>query len=201
MGSVKDLEIIVKPTKTKIGTGRFHFSDRYSVFDWGEMPDHIPHKGAAIAILGAYFFERLEEKGILTHYNGLVEGGKPKKLSDIKKPSNIMDVKLLRVIKPEVKDGGYDYSSYERERNGFLIPLEVIYRNFLPEGSSVFRRLKAGEVKLEDLGLKSMPLPGQRLEKPILDVSTKLERTDRYLSWNEAGSISGLSNREMLNLK
>jgi len=54
MGSVKDLEIVKKPTKDEMGVGRFHFSDRYSVFDWGEMPDHIPSKGAALCLMGAY---------------------------------------------------------------------------------------------------------------------------------------------------
>jgi len=33
MGSVKDLEVLKKPTKARMGVGRFHFSDRYSVFD------------------------------------------------------------------------------------------------------------------------------------------------------------------------
>jgi phosphoribosylaminoimidazole-succinocarboxamide synthase len=64
MGSVKDLEVLKEPGKNDARIGRFRFSDRYSVFDWGEMPDNIPGKGAAIAILGAYFFERLEEEGI-----------------------------------------------------------------------------------------------------------------------------------------
>ncbi|GAG55731.1 unnamed protein product, partial [marine sediment metagenome] len=40
-GSVKDLEILSRPEDNKMGIGRFHFSDRYSVFDWGEMPDHL----------------------------------------------------------------------------------------------------------------------------------------------------------------
>ena len=26
----------------------FAYSNRYSVFDWGEMPDHIPHKGECL---------------------------------------------------------------------------------------------------------------------------------------------------------
>ena len=56
-----------------MGIGRFHFSDRYSVFDWGEMPDHIEGKGAALCLMGAYCFEHLEEKGVKTHYRGLVE--------------------------------------------------------------------------------------------------------------------------------
>ena len=81
MGSVKDLEILKQATPDEFGRGRFIFSDRYSVFDWGEMPDHIDHKGAAIALLGAYFFERLEEEGIPTHYEGLVENGAAKRLA------------------------------------------------------------------------------------------------------------------------
>ncbi|MGB8781199.1 MAG: phosphoribosylaminoimidazolesuccinocarboxamide synthase, partial [Candidatus Bathyarchaeia archaeon] len=77
MGTVKDLETIREPTQDSMGTGRFHFSDRYSVFDWGEMPDRIAGKGAALCLMGAYCFERLEEKGIRTHYRGLIaENGK-----------------------------------------------------------------------------------------------------------------------------
>ncbi len=201
MGSVKDLKILKMATPDNPGQARFSFSDRYSVFDWGEMPDHIPYKGAAIALLGAYFFEKLEERDISTHYIGLVAGGKAKKLSDIKKPTGTMETKLLRVIKPEFKSNQYNYSIYRSEKGGFLIPLEVIYRNFLPPGSSVFRRLKDGEIKPYDLGLDRMPVPNQKLDTPILDVSTKLEITDRYLTWAEAQQISGLSDNEIIRLK
>lgn len=40
----------------------FEFTDDYSVFDWGKMPDTIAHKGRALALLGAYFFNRLADK-------------------------------------------------------------------------------------------------------------------------------------------
>ena len=63
MGSVKDLEIVKKPTRDVMGIGKFHFSDRYSVFDWGEMPDHIEGKSEALCMMGAYCFERLEGRG------------------------------------------------------------------------------------------------------------------------------------------
>ncbi|HAG08789.1 MAG TPA: phosphoribosylaminoimidazolesuccinocarboxamide synthase, partial [Desulfotomaculum sp.] len=36
MGSVKDLTVQEMPVENKSGRGRFLFSDRYSVFDWGE---------------------------------------------------------------------------------------------------------------------------------------------------------------------
>ena len=81
MGSVKDLEVIEKAEETKSGIGRFQFSDRYSVFDWGEMPDLITNKGKALCIMGAYFFEKLNEMGMPTHYRGLVENGQVKQLN------------------------------------------------------------------------------------------------------------------------
>jgi phosphoribosylaminoimidazole-succinocarboxamide synthase len=51
------------------------------------------------------------------------------------------------------------------------------------------------------LGLAQMPEPNQKLDKPIYDVSTKLEITDRYMSWSEAQEISGLNDTELASLK
>ena len=201
MGSVKDLHILRTPTEEQPGVGRFLFSDRYSVFDWGEMPDLINHKGRALAVMGAYFFELLEKQGILTHYQGLVENGLPKRLSELNKPSNTMQVSIVRVIKPELQADTYDYSVYDKNLRNVLIPLEVIYRNSLPAGSSVFKRLKDGSLSLSEIGLDKMPQPNDRLITPILDVSTKLEITDRYMSWKEAQKLSALSSIELKNLK
>lgn len=201
MGSVKDLTVIRPPEESSPGEGVFRFSDRYSVFDWGEMPDLIPRKGEAINMLAAYFFEKLQGEGIKTHYAGVVEDGEAKKLDDVKKPSSEMRVSLLNVIKPAVSGGVYDYSPYKSAKGCFLIPLEVIYRNSLPEGSSVFKRLKEGSINPSDLGLGREPSPGEKLVPPILDVSTKLEITDRYITWEEAAEISGLAPAEAGALK
>lgn len=197
VGSVKDLVVLKKTEKEKSGIGEFVFSDRYSVFDWGEMPNLVKNKGRALCTMGAFFFEKLEDMGIKTHYLGVVGNDvEPKRLSRLKEPSNKMRVKLLRVIKPAAKGNAYDYSIYKRETRNLLIPLEVIYRNSLPEGSSVFKRLKEGTLKLGDIDLIEMPKPGMKLERPVLDVSTKLEATDRYVNWNEASKIAGLSEEE-----
>src|SRR5665648_1006147 len=158
MGSVKDLQVIQKPTQTDMGTGRFLFSDRYSVFDWGEMPDHIENKGDALCLMGAYCFEQLEKMGVKTHYRGLVNAaGKAVKLSELKEPSSIMEVALVNVYKPKTSVACgkvvHDYSQYNHALKNCLIPLEIIYRNGLPEGSSVFKRLAQGKVTLQDLGL------------------------------------------------
>ncbi len=206
MGSVKDLQVIHKPTQTEMGTGRFVFSDRYSVFDWGEMPDHIEGKGAALCIMGAYCFEQLEKAGVKTHYKGLVnEKGKAVTASELSEPSNIMEVNLVNIYRPktDVANGKivHNYSIYTSTLKNCLIPLEIIYRNGLPEGSSVFKRLAQGKVTLKDFGLDHQPIPGETLSKPILDVSTKLEETDRYLTWKEAQKIAGLTNSELANIK
>ncbi len=202
MGSVKDLEIVKKPTEVNMGIGRFHFSDRYSVFDWGEMPDQIEDKGVALCMMGAYCFEKLEEKGIKTHYRGLVaDSGKVVRFNELKQPSNAMEVNLVNVFKPKksVEDGKlkYDYGQYTPNLRNCLVPLEIIYRNGLPEGSSVFKRLEEGSTSTKELGLDHYPNVGEKLSKPIFDVSTKLEEKDRYVTWTEAQRIAGLTAKEL----
>jgi len=195
MGSVKDLKIIEPPGKTKPGRGRFLFSDRYSVFDWGEMPDLIPNKGKALCLITAYFFEILEKEGIKTHYKGVVQDDNVLSLSNLTKPVAEMEVDLVRVLKPEFKENKYDYSIYEKKPVNCLIPLEIIYRNTLPEHSSFRKREENGEINITDYGLSELPPAEKFMEKPIYDVSTKLESTDRYISWKEAKNIAGIDDQ------
>ena len=185
-----------------MGIGHFHFSDRYSVFDWGEMPDLLIGKGEALCLMGAYCFEQLEARGIPTHYRGLInEYGKNVTLKELEVSTNIMEVDLVNVFYPKkykINDKTeYDYSQYNKKLENCLIPLEIIYRNGLPDGSSVFRRLKQGKTTLTDLGLDHYPVPGEHFSNPIFDVSTKLEDKDRYLTWKNARKIAGLDNKEI----
>ena len=201
MGSVKDLEILKKPEGDSLGIGRFKFSDDYSVFDWGKMPNPIEDKGASLCITGGYCFERAEDKGINTHYRGLVnKDGNVVYTDELEEPTNVMEVYLVRVFPPEFKDGKYDYAS-RQAINNLLIPLEIIYRNYLPKGSSVFRRLERGDISYKDLGLDHYPEQGEKLNKPFLDVSTKLEETDRYINWEEAQKLAGLTDEETDEIK
>jgi phosphoribosylaminoimidazole-succinocarboxamide synthase len=201
MGSVKDPVVLQKPTEEELGTGLFVFSDRYSVFDWGEMPDLIPDKGKAICLATAHFFEKLEESGISSHYLGVMEDGVAKRVNQLNSASDTFKVKFVRVIEPQLSGDSYDYSVFRELHGNHLIPLEVIFRNSLPAGSSVFKRLKDGSLKLEDIGLSAMPSPGEVLEMPLLDVSTKLESTDRYITWEEARTIANLSVDELQEMK
>lgn len=202
MGSVKDLEIVKEPTKDVMGVGRFRFSDRYSVFDWGEMPDHIGGKGAALCVMGAYCFERLQRGNINTHYGGLItRDGKLVTFEELEQPTNVMEFDLVNVFRPKayVENGKlkYDYSVFTPNLKNYLIPLEIIYRNGLPQGSSIFKRLEQGSITIEDLGLDHYPKHGERLLNPIFDVSTKLEEKDRYVTWGKAQKIAGLTEKEV----
>lgn len=181
MGSVKDLIVKKKPSPTEFGLGVFKFTDDYSVFDYGKMPDRIPGKGEALCRMAAFNFQELAKKGVKSHFRKLLSG-------------NEMEVNLVQVLYPQKNELKEDSANY-------LIPLEIIFRNSLPKGSSVFKRLEKGELTPEDLGLEEVPKPGEKLPRPLIDVSTKLERSDRYLDWSEAQKISCLSDKELEELK
>jgi phosphoribosylaminoimidazole-succinocarboxamide synthase len=156
--------------------------------------------------MGAYCFEQLEKIEIKTHFKGLVDcNNKAVKVAELKHPSCIMEVALVNVYKPKTSAANgkilHDYSIYTSALKNCLIPLEIIYRNGLPEGSSVFKRLAQGKITLQDLGLDHQPKSGENFSKPIFDVSTKLEETDRYVNWTEAQKISGLTNQELADVK
>lgn len=221
MGSVKDLDIAEPASETKSGLGYFTFSDRYSVFDWGEMPDQIENKGRSLTAMAAFNFEGLERRGIRTHYKALVTSeGSPVSFEHLREMSdspNVMAVEMAVVYhpieRPFTVDGEsrieYDYSFFEANRGGignFLIPLEIIFRNGLPLGSSVFKKIEKAKV-IEDaaereralkriyqgLGLTEEPKPGDMLPRPVMNYTTKLEASDRSLSEDEAYKISGLT--------
>lgn len=63
-GSVKNLWEIKRPTPNRTGVSLFEFTDDYSIFDYGKMPDRLNDKGRAMAVLSAYLFERLEEASL-----------------------------------------------------------------------------------------------------------------------------------------
>lgn len=156
--------------------------------------------------MGAYAFEELEKKDIKTHYRGLInKAGKTMTVQELQEPVDTMEIHLVNVHRPTafIKQGKleYDYSMYTPSLKNCLIPLEIMYRNGLPESSSVFRRLEQGQTTVEELGLSHYPKRGEKLSKPIFDVSTKLEEKDRYITWKEAQQIAGLTREEMVDIK
>lgn len=197
MGSVKSLKLLEPALPEKLGKGVFVFSDDYSVFDWGKMPDTIPGKGETLAIMGAFNFELLEKKGVQTHYIGMTENFL--KLKEMSVPSNVMGVKLTTVPELPFSKGKYLYDDYfKKAGKNFLVPLEIIYRNRVPVGSSIRKRFKPIELGLD---YDEWPNKNIELKKPLYDFSTKLEEFDRYLSRQDALIVSGLKKQKFFELK
>jgi phosphoribosylaminoimidazole-succinocarboxamide synthase len=233
-GSVKNVRRVREPKGRSPGLYVFEFTDDYSVFDYGKMPDRICGKGCAIAMMSAYLFEalaspsawralfrrsrvwtrtggkqlrdrlaksaagrRLTEKGLPTHYVGLVDDrGKRVRFAQLRKPSNKILVKAVPVVPPKQLsiDGKvvWDYSAVHPGLPQFLVPLENVFRFGVPKGSSLMERLRKDPAYGQELGLESVPGEGTWLPRPVLEFFTKLEPMDRHLRLEEALNFSGL---------
>ncbi|MEZ5525758.1 MAG: phosphoribosylaminoimidazolesuccinocarboxamide synthase [Pseudomonadales bacterium] len=197
----------------------FHFSDRFSVFDWGAMPDELTDKGKALAIMADFFFRQMEgaetwqrlalpedlaacqtyqeyrSKGLSHHSLGLCDasGGA------VDEATPYLKVEPVAVPKLPFESGKYDYQAYAGQPLKTLIPLEVIFRFGVPEGSSLLKRT-SDQAYCRTIGLATAPQPGERFVRPIIEYSTKLEASDRYISYAEAQQISGMSDVEFKRL-
>jgi phosphoribosylaminoimidazole-succinocarboxamide synthase len=199
MTSVKNFRVSDPATGTALGAGVFEFTDDYSVFDWGKMPDQIPDKGASLCTMGAFNFELLEANGVPTHYQGVVQDGDVVSLSEALEagnPPREMAIELTQVPDLPFEAGSYDYDAYHSEAGeNFLVPLEIVFRNRVPVGSSLRKRTEP-----EDHGLEMDNWPNEAVDLPeaIVEFSTKYEEQDRYLTPAEADGIAGKASIEVL---
>ena len=194
MTSVKEFRVEREPTATATGRGRFAFTDDYSVFDWGPMPDAIPEKGRSLCTMGAFNFELLEAAGVATHYRGVGPDAVP--LADLDDPPRELAIELVRVPDLPFRDGRYDYDAFHGAAGeNYLIPLEIVFRNTVPVGSSLRTR---GEPR--DYGLEMDAWPGEPVDlpEPVVEFSTKYEEQDRYLDRAEADRIAGAADVDAL---
>lgn len=178
----------------------FHFTDDYSVFDWGKMPDTIANKGKSLTLLGAYFFDRLAAKGIQSHFKRLTDdSANTLTLNAAAESTKPIYMEVLRadVHRPRcVSIMGqpiYSYPAIPAASKTRLVPLEVVFRFGMPEGSSLRSRLEKDRDYAAQLGLTRIPSENTWFEKPILEFFTKLEPKDRLLTLSEALAISGLT--------
>lgn len=179
--STKNLLTLLAPTPSRAGVGIFEFTDDYSVFHYGKMPDQIDGKGEAIARMAAMNFGLFAAHGIETHFRRVVG------------PRQI-EFELLRILDPAVAP------IPEGERN-YFIPLQVVFRNSLPPGSSVFRRISRGVATPAQFGWSRLPEPGTVLDGPVIEFMTKLEEIDRFIDETEARRLAGLSESQMTIVK
>ncbi len=220
-GSVKDLRGPLEAQGVRAVV--FDYSDAYSVFDWGRMPDLIPGKGRALARLASYWLSELERPAAwqdlsrtstaLALRRGARQGGVFNDLGERLQaeglrthllpslpnmPDNQLLVRAVEVRKPAVSSvlgrEVYDYSVLHSVAPPRLIPLEVIFRFSMPEGSSLSGRVRANPDYLTSIGfVGASAVLGSRWDFPVLEMFTKLENSDRVLGLQEASLISGIS--------
>ena len=187
MTSVKELRVDEAPTDAAAGAGRFVFTDDYSVFDWGKMPDEIPGKGASLCTMGAFNFELLEEADVPTHYRGV--GPDATQLGDAAEAPRELAIDLVTVPDLPFGDGAYDYDAFHADAgSNYLVPLEIVFRNAVPVGSSLRARVDPREVGLDR---DDWPDEAVALPEPVVEFSTKFEERDRYLPRAEADAVAG----------
>ncbi len=192
MTSVKNFRVDEPATAESLGRGAFVFTDAYSVFDWGKMPDEIPDKGASLCTMGAFNFELLEDNGVPTHYRGVVTEGEERSLDEALDDGHApteMAIDLTQVPDLPFADSTYDYGAYHAEvGQNFLVPLEIVFRNRVGTGSSLRKRTDPA-----DHGLDYDEWPDETIDLPeaIVEFSTKYEEQDRYLTREEADHIAG----------
>ncbi len=165
----------------------FAYTDDYSVFDWGKMPDTITGKGKILAEMGEFFFKQIEdiacwERLGLTADDTLTPHI-PMAHHMVERQENRLLVKKVRVphIFPKRVAGllVYDYQqATQGERR--LIPLEVLFRFGVPAGSSLLKRQSWYPFAIEE---------GIEFSQPLIEFSTKLEKKDRVISYQEASLI------------
>ncbi|MFZ2377699.1 MAG: phosphoribosylaminoimidazolesuccinocarboxamide synthase [Methanothrix sp.] len=151
----------------------FQFTDNISVFD-KIIPSTIPFKGETLCREGVYWFERAGRMGIKSHFLEYLP------------PAGMLCKRAKIIPSTEITPQSRDY----------LIPLEWICRWYV--AGSLLDRVRSGEITARDLGFPSghSISAGEILPEPFLEVSTKLESTDRLLKKEEALAISGLSPQE-----
>ena len=198
MTSVKEFRVDDPATAESLGRGSFVFTDTYSVFDWGRMPDPIPGKGRALCAMGAANFELLDAEGVPTHYRGVVPGdaADPVSLDEATEPPREMAIDLTQV--PDLPHEGrtYDYDAYhDAAGENYLVPLEIVFRNRVPVGSSLRSRATPQAVGLDG---ETWPDEAVTLPEPLVEFSTKYEESDRYLAREEADRIAGAASVDAL---
>lgn len=181
----------------------FEFTDQYSIFDWGVMPDLIKDKGASLAKIASFFFKEIESPvtyhSLFTqtkidqnffqtpHAKRLIEelkqrGGKSHFKSFLA-PRSII-VAPVAIKRPTLVEERYDYPKSLSSDTDTLIPLEVVFRFGAPEGSSYLKRHPS-------------LCADHKFDEIVVEFFSKLEAQDRLLSTEEAQRLAGLSQLEL----
>jgi phosphoribosylaminoimidazole-succinocarboxamide synthase len=164
-GKVKDFYLFPgrEPTPQAFGLGYQEWPDDFfSLFDYGRFPQKIPGKAEAMYRETVHFFDLLKKEGVPNH---LVED---------------MGGRRIKVLAARIPP---DYDWIEPGKTAtYLIPVEVVFSQWVTPVASLHKRLRGGVEKPEKYGLAGVPNKGETvvLKEPKVSRSTKIEATDKY---------------------
>jgi phosphoribosylaminoimidazole-succinocarboxamide synthase len=140
----------------------------------------------------------LSEHGAPTHFVDLVslEGNIIDFYDGARQPSFLKILKFPELAVSQHTLSGQDVSYYKssfgsKERR--VIPLKVRFHLKLEPGSQLAQRLQQQPTEGANLGLESIPKPGELFQRPVLEFYTKAEAIERLLNLQEALLVSGLT--------
>lgn len=212
-GSVKNL---VGPTQVgHIPSLIFEFTDTYSVFDWGKMPDLLAHKAEALTILASEIFERLEKPETWKEFSRTAGALALRKFNRFGSAFNEIGEELqaegLRThylgvldalsLKQEVEPKRISECK-ETVRRMVVRQVSVIkptltqlmgrtISDYEPTRRAAVPRLIPLEVAFR------FGIPPGQVDFPVLELFTKLEHTDRPVDLAEALAISGVTAKQL----
>ncbi|MBY0470642.1 hypothetical protein K2X30_05690 [bacterium] len=232
-GSVKDLLGPLPAVDPKGGrtveSAIFEYSDAFSVFDWGRMPDLLSGKGQALAVLAAEWFEMIERPETWQAFSKTAEAQRLRKSNKFGGLFNELGERLQKEglpthylglvsgdtspVKP-LRTGNVDQplSRFAVRRVGVVKPTMTTVQGRVTPDYSPTRAAPAPKlIPLEVVFRFSCPpgssaierlgIPaGTRWEFPLLELFTKLEPTDRPVDSVEGLAISGLTGSQMQEL-
>lgn len=173
--STKDLRVLRPATDARTGDAVLTFTDRYSVFDHGVMPDLVPGKGRASCAMAVHSFALFERAGITTHFVEQVA-------------DDAIRIRLMNL----------DLAGPRRTGPAQLIPLQVVYRRRLRPESSVHRRVAAGD--LDSASIPPLEPGTDRLETVMVEFTSKFEETDRFLDATDAARVGRVTPADLAGL-
>ncbi|MCS6837388.1 MAG: hypothetical protein NZ480_00955 [Bdellovibrionaceae bacterium] len=155
----------------------FSYTDQYSLFDWGVMPDLIPQKGVSLAMMHRNLYSWLAQQGITV---GLVT-------DPLFWPQSLLSHEVLVEefdkfhCAFDEQAGKWVYRSAQSKN--YLLPLEVVFR-FRVHGQSSF-------VERWNHQTKTNIKHGDMLPNVVIEFFSKLEDQDRFLCEEEVKAILG----------
>ena len=119
-GSVKDLYLF---RENNIEYVLMKFTDCFSVFDIGRMPNTIPGKGKNLARFSKYIYTILNKKCKTSYVDHVKSRDKEDEII----------LRYFRAYKPVLHNEVYDYHENSANKNNKMIPLECISVTVFPK--------------------------------------------------------------------